>query len=516
MTDQNLTSSPKSRQGFRFHSLMIAALVVLLQACGANLNSPPPVTLSVKVTGAGTGTVVSDVGGINCLKTTGDCNATTQQSNIINLTATADPGYLFSGWLGACVGMDTCTIDLSSGSQTVQAVFTMMMYRSQRALNGGNAADTNSVYNLWISKTDGTGATPLTQLTTAGTDVDKVRWSIDGTQILYQSARDLSGSDSLASGSNQNIWVINYDGTGNKALTKMTAAGVSATDPIWSPDGTMIAYDSMLDPLGKLVAGKSSNIWVMKSDGTSPIPVTSAVGTGMDSTIPQWSPDSSALVFTSKISPTSLTVASPHGTTNIWSVSASGTSLSALTSLTIASVNAKTPVFSPDGSQVAYVSNAALDNSGGSNGSSNNIWSVSYDSSNNNALTSLTMASATQPEWSPDGTTISYESNGALDGSAGLNTNSASNVWVMSENGENPTALTSYTTTSVAVSGIQWSADGSLLSFGCTADLGGANALNSTAGTSNIWIMPSGGGTPTPVTNITAANANTTVAHFYY
>jgi Divergent InlB B-repeat domain len=81
---------------------------------------PPPSRYSLTVTksGTGAGTVVSDPAGIDCGAT---CSMTSDNGQLIRLTATAAPGSVFKGWTGGCTGA-TCTPTLTS-DLTVTAVF---------------------------------------------------------------------------------------------------------------------------------------------------------------------------------------------------------------------------------------------------------------------------------------------------------------------------------------------------------------------------------------------------------
>jgi len=70
----------------------------------------PQFTLTVNRTGAGTGTVTSDDGGINCGS---DCSQGYESNATVILTATADPGSVFVQWGGDCsvCGTDaSCTV----------------------------------------------------------------------------------------------------------------------------------------------------------------------------------------------------------------------------------------------------------------------------------------------------------------------------------------------------------------------------------------------------------------------
>jgi subtilisin family serine protease len=74
-------------------------------------------TVAVAKAGAGTGTVTSTSSGINCGAT---CNGQFPQGSTVNLTATPNPGSVFSGWSGDCTGTDPCSLTQNG---TVTATF---------------------------------------------------------------------------------------------------------------------------------------------------------------------------------------------------------------------------------------------------------------------------------------------------------------------------------------------------------------------------------------------------------
>jgi subtilisin family serine protease len=77
--------------------------------------------LIVSKTGVGTGTVTSDLTGIDCGST---CNFWFSSDTVaVTLNASADPGSEFGGWSGGgCSGTNECTVSLSAGT-SVTALF---------------------------------------------------------------------------------------------------------------------------------------------------------------------------------------------------------------------------------------------------------------------------------------------------------------------------------------------------------------------------------------------------------
>ena len=78
-------------------------------------------TLSVSRVGSGSGRVVSDVSGINCGE---DCQEAYDSGQSVTLTANADIGSTFTGWVGGgCSGTGPCTVTMDR-SRHVTAQFT--------------------------------------------------------------------------------------------------------------------------------------------------------------------------------------------------------------------------------------------------------------------------------------------------------------------------------------------------------------------------------------------------------
>lgn len=78
------------------------------------------VTLTVTLTGTGSGLVQSNPAGIDCPLT---CTVQFLQNQVISLTAVADTDSTFAGWSGACTGLTDCVVTLTD-SVSVSAHFT--------------------------------------------------------------------------------------------------------------------------------------------------------------------------------------------------------------------------------------------------------------------------------------------------------------------------------------------------------------------------------------------------------
>ncbi len=125
---------------------------------------------------------------------------------------------------------------------------------------------------IYSTKSDGSGLVALT--TSSGGNSNPV-WSPDGTQIAFVSWRDSKFPNDCEDGDcNFEIYIMNADGSNQ---TRLTDNPTEDWSPVWSSDGTKIAFQSLRDePSHPRDCGDSCNseIYVMGIDGSNVIRIT--------------------------------------------------------------------------------------------------------------------------------------------------------------------------------------------------------------------------------------------------
>ncbi len=236
-----------------------------------------------------------------------------------------------------------------------------------------------------------------------------------------------------------NIWVMESNGANQTQITTNQAAEFA---PAWSPDGTKIAFTSMLTGEG--------DIYVMNANGSNQTRLTTSSQGDGDSS---WSPDGTKIAFASFRT----------GAGDIYVMNANGSNQVRLTT----SLGGETePAWSPDGGKIAFTETVDGDAE---------IYVMKVDGSNPTNLTNHP-GSDTGPTWSPDGTRIAYQR--------------SDSIWVMSAYGANPTRLTN-AGPEVFDYFPAWSPDGTKIAFNRAVF----------PGSPQIFIMNADGSNPTNISN---------------
>jgi len=206
-------------------------------------------------------------------------------------------------------------------------------------------------------------------------------WSPDGAELVLAAESMIDRPNDRYGTST--LWVVNVA----SGRSRNISAG-DAVQPSWSPHGQRIAYWSS--------ARGARNIWTINADGSNPVPVTSDSFVNWN---PVWSPDGKYIYFSSD----------RGGNFNLWRASiseASGKVLASPEIVTAAGGSGQRQhvTFSRDGQRLAYVEELLVEN----------IQKVTFDPANGRAASPVWIvrrtASAINPDPSPDGASLAYQS----------------------------------------------------------------------------------------------------------
>jgi Tol biopolymer transport system component len=209
---------------------------------------------------------------------------------------------------------------MSSASRGTVDVYDSTSYTHVRSFGaeGYNAIAVVPTFGICTMDADGTNQRTLTHDIE---NADHPVWSPDGTKIAFE-ATGVGGS--------QEIFSVGADGAGQKNLT---ANPSYEGEPAWSPDGERIAFRS-------LRTGNSEVYSMNAEDGTNPMNISN---NNRENSHPAWSPDSAMIAFAS----------SGSGNSDIYVVGSDGTNPTNLTNNF--SLNTL-PSWSPDSEKVLFQS----------------------------------------------------------------------------------------------------------------------------------------------------------------
>ena len=168
--------------------------------------------------------------------------------------------------------------------------------------------------------------------------------------FLLADSPSWSSRDEIVFASFSTFWTVRPDGSG---LTQVGDPYESKYQPVWSPDGSKIAY------VGGL------GVAVMNADGSLARVV---FGGKLNESSPAWSPDGTTIAFSADF---------PGPSSDIYTTDVDGSHLRRLTSNPAADV---TPAFTPDGRSVVFASDR------GRGHLQQDLWIMNADGSNERRL----------------------------------------------------------------------------------------------------------------------------------
>ena len=212
-------------------------------------------------------------------------------------------------------------------------------------------------------------------------------WSPDRDRIAYAG----SGDSVLQDPAFEEIYAMDADGKNIEQLTKNTVPDFS---PDWSNDGKRIVFSR-----GAVLATETptASLYVMNADGSDEKKLYPGKGDLLVS--PDWSPDGKQVAFTRVTYPTGIPEAS------VWVINADGSGVKKIAS------GAADPSWSPDGKHIAIAT--GRDKFGktcfGGCQSNDEIYTVDPEGGSPKRLTK-DKGEDSSPTWSPDGTQIAFVS----------------------------------------------------------------------------------------------------------
>jgi TolB protein len=238
-------------------------------------------------------------------------------------------------------------------------------------------ANVGRLPQVFTIEPNGSGLRQVTHVPSHDPGAENPVWSPDGTTIAFDAA----------AGKGVNIFTLSH---GTHPAPLPLSVGAFNGDPAYSADGTQISFDQDTGPAAPTVHG----IFIADADGSDPRRVTTGIRTthAFD-TQSQWSPDGKRLVFMSVKNGKQAAV---------FVVNIDGTGLKRLTPW---SLDAGNPDWSPDGREILF--NPYWDPHPGK---FSNIFSMRPDGSHRTLLTHARPGvQSFAPAWSPDGTKIVFD-----------------------------------------------------------------------------------------------------------
>ena len=237
---------------------------------------------------------------------------------------------------------------------------------------------------------DPTGTEAVVRLTEGSEWNMNPVWSPDGSRIAFSSTRD---------GNAFELYVMNADGS---EQTRLTRGGVAPSSFVWSPDGTRIAF------------GRADGLFVANADGSGERRLTDAGGP--DATgVPiydhphAWSPDGSTILFGTtrhqKWAGNLETMTAEMAIPELYTINAGGGREARLTENRLGEHLAS---WSPDGREILFVGFRLGPPIRPGSSVHNGEYGLYLMTAEGKKLRKIADSGFGDPVWSPDGSTIAF------------------------------------------------------------------------------------------------------------